>query len=116
MNVNDYQEGVLKTASPMSMATPENLLLQAVMGMCGEAGEAIDIVKKVLFQGHQLNDEEKKHFVIELGDVLWYVTTGAVAIGYDLEEVMQMNIDKLKARYGDEFSVEGSVNRREGDM
>lgn len=109
---NEYQRGALRTASRISTATPDNLLTQGVMGMCGESGEAIDIVKKHFFQGHPLDTE---HLARELGDVLWYVATTACAIGYPLEEIMYMNLEKLEERYGSQFSADGSINRKEGD-
>lgn len=83
------------------------------MGLSGEAGEATDILKKVLFQGHMLDEE---HVALELGDICWYLALAADAIGYDLETIMQMNIDKLKARYPNGFEVDKSVHRKEGDI
>lgn len=113
LSPDEYQKRCLKTASAVSMATKNNLLVQGVMGMCGESGEAIDIVKKHFFQGHPLDPE---HLAKELGDVLWYVATTAEAIGYSLEQVMDMNLRKLEKRYGAEFSEEHSMNRQEGDV
>ena len=84
------------------------MLINGVMGLCGESGEAIDIVKKHLAQGHEL---DKEKLAKELGDVAWYLAETATAIGYDLEDIFQMNIDKLKKRYPEGFSVEKSVNR-----
>ena len=80
------------------------------MGLCGESGEAIDIVKKHLAQGHPL-DREK--LAKELGDVAWYLAETAYAIGYPLEEILQMNIDKLRARYPEGFRTEDSISRSE---
>ena len=110
---NNYQEEALKFASPISSSTDFNLMLQGVMGLNGEAGEAIDIVKKHVFHGHDL---DKEHLAKELGDCMWYIATAAVSIGYSLEEIMQMNIDKLTARYGEKFSTERSLHRKEGDI
>ena len=100
-------------ASPIAAATRENLLIEGVIGLNGEAGEAIDIVKKYIFHGHKLNEE---HLAKELGDVMWYLATAAESIGYGLEDIMQMNIDKLTARYGNKFDSEKSQNRKEGDI
>lgn len=83
------------------------------MGLNGEAGEAVDILKKVLFQGHKL---DREHIAFELGDICWYLALAADAIGYDLETIMKMNIDKLYARYPDGFEVDKSVNRKAGDI
>lgn len=101
---NDYQQAALRTAG----AT--DLLLNGVMGLNGEAGECIDIVKKHLFQGHPLDRED---LAKELGDVAWYLAVTAHAIGYDLETVLEMNIKKLRDRYPDGFDAERSNNRKE---
>jgi NTP pyrophosphatase (non-canonical NTP hydrolase) len=92
---------------------PEKLLLNGLMGLNGEAGEAIDILKKHLFQGHEL---DTAHMAKELGDVAWYLAVSANAIGYDLETIMQMNVDKLKARYPDGFDAEHSLHRNQDDI
>ena len=115
MTPNEYQRNAMRTASGISTSCPENLLLQGVMGMSGESGEALDIVKKVMFQGHELNEATKEHLIRELGDVLWYVATTAEALNVPLETVMQVNIDKLRARYPIAFDVERSQHREEGD-
>ena len=115
MTPNEYQRNAMRTASGISTSCPENLLLQGVMGMSGESGEALDIVKKIMFQGHELNEATKEHLIRELGDVLWYVATTAEALSVPLETVMQVNIDKLKARYPMAFDSERSQHREEGD-
>ena len=115
MTPNEYQHNAMRTASGISMSCPENLLLQGVMGMSGESGEALDIVKKIMFQGHPLNEATKEHLIRELGDVLWYVATTAEALNVPLETVMQTNIDKLRARYPMAFDAERSQHREEGD-
>lgn len=89
MKANEYQEACMRTASGVSTANEENMLLQGVMGMCGEAGEAIDIVKKIIFQGHALDAEAKKHLA---------------------------NVQKLSRRYPDGFEIEKSTCRKEGDL
>lgn len=115
MTPNEYQANAMRTASGISTSCPENLLLQGVMGMSGESGEALDIVKKIMFQGHELNEATKEHLIRELGDVLWYVATTAEALNVPLETVMQVNIDKLRARYPKRFDAERSLHREEGD-
>lgn len=115
MTPNEYQRNAMRTASGISTSCPENLLLQGVMGMSGESGEALDIVKKIMFQGHELNEATKEHLIRELGDVLWYVATTAKALNVPLETVMQVNIDKLRARYPMAFDSERSQHREEGD-
>lgn len=111
MTPNDYQQAALRTV-PGDLP-PERLLLNGLMGLNGEAGEAIDILKKHLFQGHELDTE---HMAKELGDVAWYLAVSANAIGYDLETIMQMNVDKLKARYPDGFDAEHSLRRNQDDI
>ena len=115
MTPNEYQRNAMRTASGISTSCPENLLLQGVMGMSGESGESLDIVKKIMFQGHELNEATKEHLIRELGDVLWYVATTAEALNVPLETVMQVNIDKLRARYPMAFDSERSQHREEGD-
>ena len=115
MTPNEYQRNAMRTASGISTSCPENLLLQGVMGMSGESGEALDIVKKIMFQGHELNEATKEHLIRELGDVLWYVATTAEALNVPLETVMQVNVDKLRARYPMAFDSERSQHREEGD-
>ena len=108
MTINEYQKLAMVTLNPE--LDKKDVLINGVMGLCGESGEAIDIVKKHLAQGHEL---DKEKLAKELGDVAWYLAETATAIGYDLEDIFQMNIDKLKKRYPEGFSVEKSVNRDE---
>lgn len=110
MTGNEYQKCALRTAGSYDEQRPYGLLTNGVMGLCGESGECIDIVKKWMHQGHELNPE---HLAEELGDVAWYLAVTAHAIGYDLDTIFQMNVDKLKKRYPDGFSVEKSVHREE---
>ena len=108
MTINEYQKLALTTLNPA--LSEKDVLINGVMGLCGEAGEAIDLVKKHLAQGHEL---DRKKLAKELGDVAWYLAETAHAIGYDLETILQMNIDKLKARYPEGFSAERSIGRQE---
>jgi NTP pyrophosphatase (non-canonical NTP hydrolase) len=110
MTPNEYQKEALRTANGLS---ERDLLANGVMGLCGESGECIDLVKKHLFQGHEL---DKAHMAKELGDVAWYLAISAHAIGYDLETVFQMNVDKLRQRYPNGFEAERSLHRKEGDL
>ena len=113
MTINEYQQKALKTASGY-MHEVKTLLLQGVMGLCGESGECVDMVKKSMFQGHKPDEE---HLAKELGDVAWYLAVTADAIGYDLETIMKMNIDKLSSRYPEgRFSVDRSLHRKDGDV
>ena len=111
MTPNEYQLLALRTESRTSAdPVPYTRLTEALMGLNGEAGEAIELLKKSLFQGHQLH---MRDMAMELGDVCWYLALAADAIGFDLESVMQMNLEKLRARYPNGFDPERSVNRVE---
>ncbi len=85
-------------------------LINAALGLCGEAGEVADLIKKSEFQGHELSEEK---LVEELGDILWYISEAARLINVSLCEIAEKNILKLKKRYPDGFSTERSVNREE---
>ena len=92
-------------------------LLTGAVGINSEGGEIMEIVKKLIFQGKPWNDETKYHLKRELGDVMWYIMQCLVALDTPLEEVVEMNIDKLKARYpGGEFDPWYSEHRQEGDL
>lgn len=91
-------------------------LLTGAIGMGDEAGEFSGLVKKVLFHGKPLNDENKELAVKELGDVLWYWVNACKALDIDPNEVIKKNIDKLSNRYPGGFSVWLSENRKEGDV
>lgn len=135
MTINEYQQLALRTESPKTIGGPaerallvfatmgvvtnpdENIslvrFLEGVLGMGGESGEAEDLLKKSLFQGHRF---DREHAAKELGDVAWYLALAADAIGYDLEMIFQMNIDKLKERYPEGFEAERSIHRKPGDI
>ena len=108
MTINEYQKLAMTTLNPA--LSQKDVLINGVMGLCGESGEAIDIVKKHLAQGHEL-DREK--LVKELGDIAWYLAETAYALDVSLEDVLQNNIDKLKKRYPEGFSQSRSVCREE---
>lgn len=111
MKVNEYQELAMKTLN--SELSKKDVLINSVMGLCGESGEAIDIVKKWLAQGHEL---DKKHLVKELGDIAWYLAEAAYALDMPLEDIFQANIDKLKKRYPEGFQSNRSLQRLKGDL
>jgi Predicted pyrophosphatase len=106
MEINEYQTKAMRMLNPA--LKDKDILLNSVMGLCGESGEAIDIVKKWLCQGHEL---DKEHLIKELGDVAWYLAEAATALGVPLEEVLQGNIAKLEKRYPHGFLTEESVHR-----
>lgn len=111
MRVNEYQEAAMATLNPA--LDKKDVLVNSVMGLCGESGEAIDIVKKWLMQGHEL---DKEHLIKELGDVAWYLAEAATALDVPLETVLQGNLDKLRQRFPNGFETEASVHRKEGDI
>ena len=111
MNINDYQRLAMVTKNP-DMAR-DDTLLNAAMGLCGEAGEFCDLIKKWRFHDHPL---DREHLKKELGDIAWYIAEAADALGLTLEEVLNANIEKLRARYPEGFDAERSKNRREGDI
>jgi len=92
-------------------------LVTASMGLGAEAGEFTEIVKKIVFQGKPLDDDNIFHMKRELGDVMWYWMQGCMALNLDPNEVIQENIEKLKSRYpGGEFDAHHSENRKDGDL
>ena len=92
-------------------------LLTASVGMCAEAGEFTEIVKKIIFQGKPYNEENVFHMKRELGDICWYLAQACMALDTTFDEVIEMNVDKLEARYpGGSFDVHHSENRVEGDL
>ena len=96
---------------------PTERLLTAAVGMSAEAGEFTEIVKKIVFQGKPVNEENLFHLKRELGDIMWYVSQACIGLDISLEEVIQMNFEKLSARYPEgAFSIERSENRKEGDL
>ena len=107
--INEYQKAALRTVNREKLSDTE-LLTNGVLGLSGESGECADLVKKHLFQGHELDTDKLAN---ELGDVAWYLAVTAKAIGLDLETVLQMNVDKLYKRYPDGFSADRSIHREE---
>lgn len=92
-------------------------LLTAMIGLTSEAGEAQEIVKKILFQGKPFTEETREHLKKELGDVIWYWANACNALGISPNEVIAQNVSKLEARYpGGKFDPFYSENRKEGDI
>ena len=111
MDVNEYQKLAMTTLNPA--LNRKDVLINSVMGLCGESGEAIDIVKKWLAQGHAL---DKEHLAKELGDIAWYLAEAATALELPLDQILQANLDKLKKRYPDGFDSQRSLARLQGDL
>ena len=109
MTGNEYQKLAMRTASAK---TEKDMLYHGVFGLTSEAGEVAGLLQKV-YQGHELDEQ---HMMKELGDCMWMIAEICTAMQFDLDEVMQTNIDKLKARYPNGFEAERSLHRREGDV
>ena len=105
----EYQQACMRTARSQDT---DYLITNGVLGLAGESGEVADMIKKWMYQGHEL---DYRKLAEELGDCLWYIATLAYGIGYDLEHVMEMNIAKLKRRYPSGFDPMLSINRMEAE-
>lgn len=108
MNANEYQQLAMRTEAPDR--TQRERLLNAALGLGGEAGEVADTLKKWAFHAHPLDEAGLRK---ELGDVLWYVALACDALGLQLGDVMAENVEKLRRRYPEGFSSERSLNREE---
>lgn len=106
MEINEYEKLAMATLN--KNIKKEDILINSAMGLCGESGEVIDLIKKHLFQGHELNKDD---LVKELGDVAWYLAEAAYALDVSLEEICQKNIEKLKKRFPEGFDSNKSINR-----
>ena len=124
MTGNAYQRHAMRTNDEMSTARLElsidmnskydmGGIVMATMGLSGEVGELNDMIKKWIF--HK-SDMDITHAKKELGDILWYVACMAESFGWSLDEIMKMNIDKLKARYPDGFDIGRANHRAKNDM
>ena len=111
MTINEYQKLAMRTLNPE--LNRKDVLINSVMGLCGESGEAIDIVKKWLAQGHAL---DKERLAKELGDIAWYLAEAATALDLNLEDILEANIEKLKKRYPEGFDIHRSLERNEKDI
>ena len=130
--INDYAKFVDTTTSRESknfmafidstskLDVQDNMNLPRVMtsaiGMLAESGEFTEVLKKMVFQGKEFNEENRFHMKRELGDILWYWIQGCIALGYTPDEVMDENIKKLEARYPNGFEVARSETREAGDI
>jgi NTP pyrophosphatase (non-canonical NTP hydrolase) len=132
INSTEYIEFVKKTTSPASSDVDVLIdrireldgegvklthLLTFALGASAELGEAVEIIKKCLLQGKKFDKEAQIHCLKEISDCHWYFAQFCIAMGVDFEDIMQINFDKLSARYPEgHFTVERSENRREGDI
>lgn len=111
MTGNGYQRLAQRTMD-LKKRTPAEVEMHALHGMVGEIGELHSLYQKV-YQGHEFDEE---HAEKEVGDLLWFIAEYCTAMGWQLEDVMEKNIEKLKARYPKGFEAERSLNRVEGDI
>ncbi len=111
MEANEYQRLAMTTLNPE--LNKRDVLINSVMGLCGEAGEAIDIVKKWMAHGHEL---DREHLAKELGDIAWYLAEAATALDMPLEDILRANIEKLRKRYPQGFDTARSQTRLKGDL
>lgn len=130
--INDYAKFVDTTTSNESknflafidstskLEAHDNINVPRVMtsaiGMLAESGEFTEVLKKMVFQGKEFNEDNRFHMKRELGDILWYWIQGCIALGYTPDEVMDENIKKLEARYPNGFEVARSEKREVGDI
>ena len=92
-------------------------LLTAALGLSAESGEFTEVIKKIVLQGKPYNKENIFHLKRELGDICWYLAQACMALDTTFDEIIEMNVEKLKARYpGGEFNIHKSENRQEGDL
>jgi len=136
VDLNKYKEFVKQVTSDESMSSMQMYnrmidietvesktkvnaasLMTGAIGIASEGGEFAEIVKKCIFQGKPMDDETIFHCKRELGDIMWYWITSCRALSLDPNEVIEENVNKLKARYpGGEFDVHYSENRKDGDL
>jgi NTP pyrophosphatase (non-canonical NTP hydrolase) len=129
---NKYIEFVRQTTSPASSEYPKlverlnelegqgadvSRLMTAAFGMSAEAGEFTEVVKKIFLQGKPYTEENIFHMKRELGDLCWYLAQACMALDISFEQVLEMNYEKLSARYPEgAFDVYRSENRKDGDV
>lgn len=124
MTGNEYQKLAMRTNDRQSerrlltgmLTTPAidlSGVLNGCLGLSGEVGEVMDMVKKWVFHEKPLDEI---HLKKEIGDVMWYVAMLCESFGYDLDEILQMNVDKLKARFPEGFDPDKANNRKDGDV
>ena len=113
----DYAMMATRFAELEANGTNTSQLMTAALGLTAESGEFTEVVKKIVFQGKPYNEDNVFHMKRELGDICWYLAQACMALDTTFDEVIEMNVEKLQARYpGGSFDVHKSENRREGDL
>lgn len=107
--LNEYQDWALRTDRG-NKTDKDEMMICCAMGLAGESGEYVDLIKKVAFHGKALDKEKAAK---ELGDILWYLSVASYYLGYDLEHIATLNKAKLEARYPSGFSIEDAQRRRD---
>lgn len=108
MQFNEYQNLAQRTSNQELL--PRDHVINGALGLCGEAGEVADLIKKAFMQGHII---DRAKVTEEVGDVLWYCAELAAWMGMDLDEIAERNVQKLMKRYPEGFSADRSINREE---
>ena len=111
MNMNEYQLLAKRTIPEGWHET--SMIAHALHGISSEIGELHGIYQKSMFQGHDFSEE---HAQKEVGDILWFIAEYCTGMGWNLDDIARLNIEKLKARYPEGFSEENSLHRKEGDI
>jgi NTP pyrophosphatase (non-canonical NTP hydrolase) len=113
----DHEAFVYRIQELEGQGFPSERLFTAAVGMSAEAGEFTEIVKKIVFQGKPVNEENLFHMKRELGDIMWYVAQACMGLDTTIDEIIEMNVEKLEKRYpGGSFDVHYSENRKSGDV
>jgi NTP pyrophosphatase (non-canonical NTP hydrolase) len=113
----DFEAFVYRLQELEGQEFPSERLLTAAVGMSAEAGEFTEVVKKIVFQGKPVTEENLFHLKRELGDIMWYVAQACMGLNVSLDEIIEMNVEKLSSRYPEgAFDVHYSENRVEGDV
>ena len=113
----DHEAFVYRIQELEGQEFPTERLLTAAVGMSAEAGEFTEIVKKIVFQGKPVNEENLFHMKRELGDIMCYVAQACMGLNTSIDEIIEMNVEKLEKRYpGGSFDVHYSENRKQGDL
>ncbi len=106
LGLDDYQAMCMRSCANLNG-------VNMVLGLCGETGEIADIVKKVEFHGHPMDEATVEKLKLECGDVFWYLALLSKHLGFNLSEIATSNIEKLQKRYPEGFKVENSINRKD---
>ena len=113
----DYESFIARLEDLKKEDFPTERLLTAAVGMSAEAGEFTEVIKKMIFQGKPVNEENLFHLKRELGDIMWYVAQACMGLNVSFNEIVEMNVEKLQARYpGGSFDVHYSEHPKEGDQ